>query len=87
MTGMYKYGKIAAVKTLVIAVIAIVGALSGGPVAAANSDYLLGSGDKVKITVFGEPDLRIKKAKKGTSNLNARNRIIKTLKDGLKLEI
>jgi polysaccharide biosynthesis/export protein VpsN len=57
MTGMYKIGKIAAMKAMVIAVIAIVGALSSGPLAAADSDYLLGSGDKVKITVFGEPDL------------------------------
>jgi protein involved in polysaccharide export with SLBB domain len=57
MSGIYRIGKIAAMKALLIAVIAIAGALLSAPLSAAEPDYLLGSGDKIKITVFGEPDL------------------------------
>lgn len=56
MTGMFRFGKITAITALFI-VVAIVGALPNAARAATDSDYVLGSGDQVKITVFGEPDL------------------------------
>lgn len=39
------------------AAVVLLGMLAAGPLAAADSEYLLGSGDKVRVTVFGEPDL------------------------------
>ena len=57
MTGIYGIGKNMARKALLVAFIAVAGALSSAPLSAADSAYQLGSGDKLKITVFGEPDL------------------------------
>lgn len=44
-------------KTLLIALVATVGGWLAAPSQAAQNGYLLGSGDQIKITVFGEPDL------------------------------
>lgn len=43
--------------TFLCAMVALLATLYAGPINAADSDYVLGSGDKVKITVFGEADL------------------------------
>lgn len=52
MTGFFAKGR-----TACLAVFVIVGALLVATVAHADSSYRLGSGDQVRITVFGEPDL------------------------------
>jgi polysaccharide biosynthesis/export protein VpsN len=44
-------------KLACLAIIAVVGVILMAPTAGAETGYRLGSGDQVRITVFGEPDL------------------------------
>jgi polysaccharide export outer membrane protein len=59
MTGICGFRKITVHKAFLIFVAAVGLALaaSASPSSAADSAYMLGSGDKVKVTVFGETDL------------------------------
>jgi polysaccharide export outer membrane protein len=57
MSGIYVFGKTAVHRVFVIALACIAISLPVAPLFAADSGYLLGSGDKVRVTVFGETDL------------------------------
>lgn len=57
MLKVYRMVKTEMAKAILIALIAIASVLPIASLSAADSEYRLGSGDKLKITVFGEPDL------------------------------
>lgn len=57
MKEMFAFASGAVRKALLIALVATVGSWLAAPSLAADGGYKLGSGDQIKITVFGEPDL------------------------------
>lgn len=57
MKEMFEFASGAVRKALLIALVATVGLWIVAPSYAADSGYVLGSGDQLKITVFGETDL------------------------------
>jgi len=57
MQEMYKFGRAAMLKVFLVALITLAGVWSATPSMAAEKGYLLGSGDKIRVTVFGEADL------------------------------
>jgi len=57
MKEMFEFASGAVRKALLIALVATVGSWIAAPSYAADTGYVLGSGDQLKITVFGETDL------------------------------